>query len=149
MLRMSEADLRRVGRARFDNLELIWDYDAIAALNTLDAPPLWILAGEDREAPIEATRAKLLGLAKGGQRVELYLLPRTDHGMLEYVVNPDGSRTMTRVTGGHFRLVGDWIKGGAFGRYGRVQRLGKAASVSRGPLGTSGGRAKPGGGGGR
>ena len=28
MLRVPEDELRRVGRARFDNLELIWNYDA-------------------------------------------------------------------------------------------------------------------------
>jgi hypothetical protein len=32
MLRISEDELRRIGRARFDNLELIWNYDAVAAL---------------------------------------------------------------------------------------------------------------------
>src|SRR5690606_8194122 len=47
--RMPNDELRRIGRARFDNLELIWDYDAVAALRKLDTPLLWVLAGEDRE----------------------------------------------------------------------------------------------------
>ena len=126
ILRMSDADLRRVGRARFDNVELIWDYDAIAALKKVKVPLLWVLAGEDREAPIGGTREKLLSLIGAGQRIGLYLFPDTDHGMFEYTVNPDGLRTMTRVTEGYYRLVGDWMKGGASGRYGRAQRLGKA-----------------------
>jgi pimeloyl-ACP methyl ester carboxylesterase len=50
MLRMSDADLRRIGRARFDNLELIWDYDAEAALRRLKVPLLWVLAEQDRRA---------------------------------------------------------------------------------------------------
>lgn len=50
MLKMSDADLRRIGGARFDNLELIWDYDAEAALRKLKVPLLWVMAGEDQEA---------------------------------------------------------------------------------------------------
>lgn len=129
MLRMSDDELRRVGRARFDNLELIWDYDALAALRKLDAPLLWVLAGEDREAPIETTRGALLGLANEGKPVDVYLFPDTDHGMFEYRTNADGSRSGTRITDGYLKLLGDWIKGAARGRYGRAEHL--TESVSR------------------
>jgi hypothetical protein len=128
MLRMSNDELRRVGRARFDNLELIWDYDALAALKKLDAPLLWVLAGEDREAPIETTRGALLGLAKGGRPVDVYLFPDTDHGMFEYRTNADGSRSGTRITDGYLKLLGDWIKGAARGPYGRAEHLTKTVS---------------------
>ena len=38
--------------ALFDNLELIWDYDALADhARSVKAPQLWVLAEEDREAP--------------------------------------------------------------------------------------------------
>ncbi len=128
MLRMSNDELRRVGRARFDNLELIWDYDALAALKKLDAPLLWVLAGEDREAPIETTRAALLGLAKDGKAVDVYLFPDTDHGMFEYRTNADGSRSGTRITDGYLKLLGDWIKDAARGPYGRAEHLTKSVS---------------------
>jgi pimeloyl-ACP methyl ester carboxylesterase len=128
MLRMSNDELRRVGRARFDNLELIWDYDALAALKKLDAPLLWVLAGEDREAPIETTRGALLGLAKDGKPVDVYLFPDTDHGMFEYRTNADGSRSGTRITDGYLKLLGDWIKGTARGPYGRAEHLTKSVS---------------------
>jgi uncharacterized protein len=128
MLRMSNDELRRVGRARFDNLELIWDYDALAALKKLDAPLLWVLAGEDREAPIETTRAALLGLAKDGKAVDVYLFPDTDHGMFEYRTNADGSRSGTRITDGYLKLLGDWIKDAARGPYGRAEHLTKTVS---------------------
>ncbi len=121
--RMPNEDLRRIGAARFDNLELIWDYDAVAALNKLDVPLLWVLAGEDREAPIETTRAALLALAKAGKRVDVYLFPDTDHGMFEFTTAADGSRQVTRITGGYLKLLGDWIKGDARGAYGRAERL--------------------------
>ncbi len=121
--RMPNDDLRRVGAARFDNLELIWDYDAVAALKKLDAPLLWVLAGEDREAPIETTRGALLGLAKAAKPVDVYLFPDTDHGMFEYTTAADGSRNVTRITDGYLKLLGDWIKGDARGPYGRAERL--------------------------
>jgi pimeloyl-ACP methyl ester carboxylesterase len=123
MLRSSDADLRRVGQARFDNLELIWHYDAAAALRKLNIPVLWVLAGEDREAPIETTQNVLTGLARSGKRIDRYLFPDTDHGMVEFTTLPDGSRKATRITDGYFRLLGDWIKGAANGAYGRGQRL--------------------------
>ena len=123
MLRTDEADLRRVGRARFDNLELIWDYDAFAVLRRLDVPLLWILAEQDREAPIAGTRRALASLADAGKPVDVYLFPDTDHGMVEFTTQPDGSRKITRITDGYLQLLGDWIKGDASGRYGRGKRL--------------------------
>lgn len=123
MLRMSDEDLRRIGKPRFDSLELIWDYDAIAALQRLDAPLLWVLAEDDREAPIETTRAALLKLMQAGKPIDLYVFPDTDHGMMEYVTNPDGSRTITRVTNGYLKLLGDWIKNDVGAAYGRGQKI--------------------------
>lgn len=119
MLRMSNADLRRIGRARFDNLELIWDYDAAAVLERLKVPLLWVLAGEDREAPIEKTRAVLDKLITAGRPVEAYVFPHTDHGIVEFRTNSDGSRTATRITDGYLKLLADWIKRDLHGPYGR------------------------------
>lgn len=123
MLRMRETDLRRIGRARFDNRELIWDYDAVATLRELKVPLLWILAGEDREAPIATTRRALSGLIDAGKPIDLYLFPDTDHGIFEFTTNADGSRTITRIADGYLRLLGDWIKRDAKGSYGRAERL--------------------------
>lgn len=121
--RMPNDDLRRIGRARIDNLELIWDYDAVAALKKLDTPLLWVLAGEDREAPIETTRGALLDLAKAGKPVDVYLFPQTDHGMWEFTTDASGERQVTRITDGYLKLLGDWIKRDVRGTYGRAERL--------------------------
>lgn len=123
ILRMTDADLRRLGRARFDNLELIWDYDSMAVMKQLKVPVLWVLAGEDREAPIGTTRAALLKLRRAGKPIDLYLFPDTDHGMMEFVTESDGSRRITRITDGYLRLLGDWINGRDQGRYGRAEQL--------------------------
>ncbi len=90
IVRLTDDELRRLGRARFDNVELIWDYDSVAALRRVNVPVLWVLAGEDREAPIETTRAALLQLKKAGKPIDIYLFPNTDHGMTEFVTNADG-----------------------------------------------------------
>lgn len=121
--RMPNDMLQRIGRARVDNLELIWDYDAVAALRKLDAPLLWVLAGEDREAPIETTRGALLGLAKQGKPVDVYLFPQTDHGMWEFTTDANGERQVTRITDGYLKLLADWIKRDVRGPYGRAERL--------------------------
>ena len=123
MARMTDDELHRVGRARFDNLELIWDYDAVAALRKLETPLLWVLAGEDREAPIETTRAALTRLKAAGKPVDVYLFPNTDHGMFEFTTGADGERSVTRITDGYLKLLGDWIKGDARGTYGRAEHL--------------------------
>jgi pimeloyl-ACP methyl ester carboxylesterase len=121
--RMPNDELKRIGRARFDNLELIWGYDAVAPLRKLETPLLWVLAAEDREAPIETTRSALLGLAKEGKPFDVYLFPDTDHGMFEFATQADGSRKVTRIADGYLKLLGDWIKGHASGSYGRAERL--------------------------
>lgn len=123
MLRMSDGELRRVGRPLFDNLELIWDYDAMPALQRLRAPLLWVFAEEDREAPIATTRARLASLRADNRQIDLYVFPGTDHGMYEFITAADGSRSMTRVTDGYFRLVADWIKAEIQGTYGRAQHV--------------------------
>lgn len=123
MLRTSDADLRRVGRARFDNVELIWDYDAASVLERLDLPLLWVLAEEDREAPIDTSRRVLSRLAAAGEPIDAYLFPGTDHGMFEFVEQPDGSRQYTRITAGYLQLLADWMKGDVGDRYGRSVRL--------------------------
>lgn len=119
MLRMSDADLRRIGRARFDNLEVIWAHDAAAVLRRLKAPLLWVLAADDREAPIEGSRAALKQLVAAGQPIDLYVFPDTDHGMMEFTTSPDGSRAITRMTDGYLRLLGDWIRRDLHPPYGR------------------------------
>jgi dipeptidyl aminopeptidase/acylaminoacyl peptidase len=121
--RLPNDELKRIGRARFDNLELIWDYDAVAPLRRLETPLLWVLAGEDREAPIETTRSTLLGLVKEGKPIDVYLFPDTDHGMFEFTTQADGSRKVTRIAEGYLKLLGDWIKGRASGKYGRAEKL--------------------------
>jgi uncharacterized protein len=122
MIRESDSDLRRVGQSLFDNVELIWNYDARAAMGRLNAPLLWVIAEKDREAPPELTLERLTSLRQGGSDITVYSFPDTDHGIYEFVQADDGSRTVTRISDGYFHLVSDWIKGKLGGPYGRARK---------------------------
>jgi pimeloyl-ACP methyl ester carboxylesterase len=123
MLRMSDSDLRRIGRAVFDNLEIIWGYDSASVLSRLKIPLLWVIAEKDREAPIDKTVVSLLNFKKQGKPFDAIIFPDTDHGMYEFIERPDGTRTNTRVTDGYFKLVGDWITSKTAAHYGRGRSL--------------------------
>lgn len=122
ILAMSEADLRRIGRARFDNLELIWDYDGAATLSSLKVPVLWIIAEADREAPPKITLQRLDEIRQRGASIDIFSFPDTDHGMVEFQQQADGERVYGRITEGYFRLLTDWIHGDATSVYGRARR---------------------------
>lgn len=119
LLAADEATLRRDGRARLDNLDIDWRYDAIGELRKVQAPQLWILAGADREAPTTLTIDRLQALRREGRPIELVVFPGTDHGIVEFVDHPDGTRTVTRVAEGYFRMLGDWVKQERHPPYGR------------------------------
>lgn len=102
-----------------------WRYDPMPVLHALQPPLLWVLAGADLEAPPEETRARLQSVAEARHNVTLVEFPETDHGMLEFVEAPDGSRERTRITEGYHALLIDWIRDGRLGAgpYGRGQVL--------------------------
>lgn len=119
ILAETPVDLRRVGPALYDNLDLIWGYDAAAALRRVKAPQLWILAEQDREAPPATSLERLGKLQREGRPISLFSFPDTDHGMVEFRQAADGSRTVTRITDGYFRLIGDWVWQRPLGTYGK------------------------------
>jgi hypothetical protein len=82
-------------------------------------PQLWVIAVEDTVAPGLVTRDRLATLQREGEAITTALFPDTDHGMVEFVVEPDGARTITRITEGYFRLVTDYMKGRLSPPYGR------------------------------
>lgn len=125
ILALDEATLRREGRAKFDNLDLDWRYDAMGWMRKVKVPQLWVIAAQDREAPPQTTIDRLQTLRREGHDIAIVRFPDTDHGMVEFTQAPDGTRTATRVTDGYFRLLGDWIKGRTNPPYGRGEFLAK------------------------
>lgn len=116
-----EAAVRVIGPAQDQGTT--WTHDSMPVLRQVKAPILWIIAGDDLEAPPEETARRLVGLAKAGQKITVLEFPRTDHGMREFDV-VDGKRVYTRYADGYYRAVLDFtLTGKAGGTYGNAKRL--------------------------
>lgn len=120
LARYPEAALRLMGPRR--DKGTTWRHDPLPPLRALDVPVLWVLAGADRDAPPEATRALLTTLQAEGEAITLAEFPDTDHGMAEFIQTADGTRTETRQTEGYYALMSDFALGRPLGqgRYGRA-----------------------------
>ncbi|MGY0559742.1 alpha/beta hydrolase family protein [Luteimonas sp. A277] len=123
--------LMRAGFARLD-VQTSWEYEPIPVLEALPMPQLWIIAGEDLEAPNSETLRRIRMLQSQGLDIDLAVFPDTDHGIYEFV-EQDGSRTMLRHPDGYLRLLAQWAAGsGLHGNYGSAQ-LEPARPRSAGP----------------
>ncbi len=87
------------------------DYDPMPVLAGLDVQQLWILGGQDRDAPSGETLRRLTGLRSAGRPITTAVFPEADHGMYEFEKSPDGERVSTRQPEGYFYLMRDFIKG--------------------------------------
>lgn len=134
VLRATDGELRSGSPGDFEDLEVPWRYDAVGVLRALHIPQLWVIAGEDTVAPGMLTRRRLAALQSDGYPIVTALFPDTDHGMFEFVENEDGSRTMTRITAGYFRLIADYMKQKQGEPYGeaRIVRPTSAAAMGSG-----------------
>jgi len=119
-LGMSAEELRTNGVPRFNELDIDWTLDPMSVMRGVKAPQLWILAGEDREAPTELTLKRLSILRDEGKDIAIRIFPDTDHGMWEYDQKDDGSREYRRVTAGFYELMADWAKDRVSGDYGQA-----------------------------
>lgn len=90
-------------------LDRYWFYDSRPVLEKLDIPMLWLIGGDDVEAPNETTIAVLKQLAAKGKPFELDVFPGADHGILLFE-EKDGERVYTRYAPGYFSKKIDWIR---------------------------------------
>lgn len=111
LLGMSTDELREKGIPMFDRLNIDWSIKPMDVLRDVETPQLWVLAQNDREAPIAKTLERLQMLRGEGKDITIYVFPETDHGMWEYDQNSDGVREITRVTDSYYDLLADWAKG--------------------------------------
>jgi hypothetical protein len=98
--------------APFFDVGTPFNYDAVPVLRRVPVPMLWVLADEDTQAPNKTTRLRLRGLIDEGRPITVIAFPATDHGIMEYVTAPDGTRTRTRYAEGYYRSTLDWAKAG-------------------------------------
>ncbi|MEL7373414.1 MAG: alpha/beta hydrolase, partial [Pseudomonadota bacterium] len=111
ILGLPTARLRNEGIPMFDRLRIDWSIKPMDVLRTVEVPQLWVLAADDREAPVATTLERLKVLRGEGKDIQIVVYPNTDHGMREYVQAADGSRAYTRVTDTFYDVIADWAKG--------------------------------------
>lgn len=105
-------------------------YDPMPVLSNLDVPQLWILGGQDRDAPPRETIRRLAGLRDAGRPITTVVFPNADHGMYEFETSADGERLSTRQPEGYSRMMKDFIEAKPHaGRYGNAEISGWCANV--------------------
>jgi hypothetical protein len=94
-------------------------YDPMPALRSLKIPQLWILGGDDIDAPSAETARRLKALAAEGHPIVTAVFPHAEHGIFEYETLPNGERVSTRNAEGYFTMMRDFIRSGRLeARYG-------------------------------
>ena len=106
-------------------------YDPMPVLANLEVPQLWILGGQDRDAPPGETMRRLAALRDAGRPITTAVFADADHGMYQFETLPDGERVSTRQPEGYFAMMTDFIEGKPrAARYGSAEISGCAASRS-------------------
>lgn len=86
-----------------------WEYDPRPTLEAIDVPHLWILAGDDSEAPHEKTLEILRDIQQSRPNLDIVVFPGTEHGIYEYRMNAEGEPEPVRFAAGYYPLIRDFI----------------------------------------
>ncbi|MGH8181901.1 MAG: alpha/beta hydrolase family protein, partial [Steroidobacteraceae bacterium] len=128
----SAAELRKMG-PQF-NWHTPFNYDPMPALRANNTPQLWVLGGEDFDAPSAETRRRLQSLIEQGRPFGIAYYPHADHGIMLFKTGADGSRTPTRYAPGYFRMLRDFARDGRLhGSYGDAELTPLPASARQAP----------------
>jgi uncharacterized protein len=121
----SDAELRALA-PKFD-WHTPFHYDPMPALRANKVPQLWILGGEDYQAPSAETSRRIKSLVKDGLPFTLAYYPAAEHGMTLFETGAGGERASTRYAPGYIRMIRDFARDGTLqGSYGE-------AEVTKGP----------------
>ena len=94
-------------------------YDPMPALRAGTAPQLWILGGEDYDAPSAETSMRIKSLMVDGKPFTLAVYPKAEHGITLFETGADGGRLSTRYAPGYFDMLRDFARDGKLsGPYG-------------------------------
>jgi dienelactone hydrolase len=107
-IRYPKALLRTVGPLL--DVGTSWGYEPMATLERIAVPQLWVLAGDDHEAPSDTTFALLRALQAHRPRLDVARFPTADHGILVALEGADGKVREYRYAPGYQPLVVDWIR---------------------------------------
>ncbi len=117
----SESQLRQMG-AKFQ-WGTPFHYDPMPTLRSDTTPQLWILGGEDYEAPSAETSRRIRSLIAAGLPFTLAVYPQAEHGMTLFEIAADsGERLSTRYAPGYFAMIRDFARDGELkGVYGDAE----------------------------
>jgi hypothetical protein len=120
VLPRSKAELRAMG-PKFD-WHTPFNYDPMPTLRADEVPQLWVLGGEDYQAPSAETRRRLDSLIAQRRPFTIAYYPKAEHGIKLFEIGPDGSRVSTRIAPGYFRMLRDFARDGRLhGSYGDAE----------------------------
>ncbi len=116
----SKAELRAMA-PQFD-WHVPFRYDPMPVLRNATVPELWVLGGEDYEAPSAETRRRLESLIANGRPFTVAYYPHADHVMISFENGKDGSRIGTGFVPGFFQMIRDFaVDGQLHGTYGDAE----------------------------
>ena len=116
----SDAELRAL--APEFNWHTPFHYDPMPTLRADKVPQLWILGGEDYEAPSAETSRRIKSLMGEGLPFTVAYYPDAEHGITLFETGADGSRVSTRYASGYFRMIRDFARDGQLhGSYGDAE----------------------------
>ena len=87
-------------------------YDPMPVLRATKTPQLWVLGGQDQDAPSAETLRRLHALADAGAPIATALFPRGEHGMTEVEPGPDGEPVAVGYPSGYLRMLLDFARDG-------------------------------------
>jgi pimeloyl-ACP methyl ester carboxylesterase len=97
-------------------------YDPMPTLRAGTTPQLWILGGEDYDAPSAETSMRIKSLIADGKPFTLALYPHAEHGITLFEAGPGGERLSTRYAAGYFDMIRDFARDGKLsGAYGDAE----------------------------
>ena len=103
-------------------------YEPMPTLRASTTPQLWVLGGDDMEAPSQETARRIRTLIADGKAYTLAVYPGAEHGMTLYELDAKGQRLSTRFAPGYFQMMADFIRDGRIAR-----RYGDAAITAARP----------------
>ncbi|HEY1604830.1 MAG TPA: alpha/beta hydrolase [Allosphingosinicella sp.] len=102
-------------------------YEPMPTLRASTTPQLWVLGGDDLEAPSTETAKRIRALIADGKAYTLAVYPGAEHGMTLYELDDKGERLSTRFAPGYFQMMADFIRNGCIGpRYGDAELMASA-----------------------
>ena len=97
-------------------------YQPMPTLRASTTAQLWVLGGDDLDAPSAETSVRIKSLIASGKDFTLAVYPGAEHGMTEYELDAKGERVSTRFSPGYFQMMADFIREGRIGEsYGKAE----------------------------